>query len=61
MKKTVKAWAYVENGKIQFCDVASYESRALCIHDKRMGVFGQKVTTLVTITYEIPKRKGVRK
>lgn len=56
MKKTVKAWAYVDRGKIQFCDVAVYESQALCIHVKKMGCYGQKVITPVTITYEIPKR-----
>lgn len=54
MKKKVKAWAYIVDGKIQNCAVSD---DALCIHVRKPMSFNQYIFTKITITYELPKRK----
>lgn len=54
MKKTVKAWVLLKNGEFFDTTTAYFK---VTKEDKKEG-FG---LFPCTITYEIPKRKGVRK
>lgn len=62
MKKTVKAWA-ITNGEVICGHLRRLEIHATKEHAESVinSVEGWFELVPVTITYEIPKRKGVRK